>query len=322
MVIKELKKKDLTKFLDFLMKNYKVIAPVKKKHFHVFEIIKDSKQVDLTHHNTVYPFNKFFFPKYEEIFTFKNNKIKVNYNKEKRVLFGLRPCDSNALLVLDKIFLNNIEEPYYKLRRENTLIMVLECISTEVNCFCESMGTDKPKKYDLFFADEKKYYLVKAGSKEGEKILQNKLFKKTNKKITDKKLKFHKKLKKSNIKKMDKNFNSKVWEKYSKDCLSCCSCTITCPTCSCFSIDDNFDAIKGEGERTRTWTSCQNPDYSKVAGGHVFRRERAARAKHRVYCKLRYFKENFGVYSCVGCGRCLNNCPTSMDFTEVINKLK
>lgn len=322
MVIKELKKKDLNKFLDLLMKSYKVIAPVKKQHFHVFEIIQKPKQVDLTHHNTVYPFNKFFFPKYEEIFTFKNNKIKINYNKEKRVIFGLRPCDSNALLVLDKIFLNNIEEPYYKMRRENTLIIVLECISTEINCFCESMKTNKAKKYDLFFADEKDCYLVKAGSKEGEKILQNELFKKTNKKITDKKLKFHKKLTKKNIKKMDKVFDSKIWEKYAKDCLSCCACTITCPTCSCFSIDDDYDVIKEEGKRTRTWTSCQNPDYSKVAGGYVFRRERAARAKHRVYCKLKYFKENFGVYSCVGCGRCLNNCPTSMDFTEVINNLK
>ena len=322
MILKELKKSDLTKFIDFLMKDYKVIAPVKKKKFHAFEIITDSKQVDLTHHNTVYPFNKFFFPKYEEIFSFKKNKIKVDYSRKKRVLFGLRACDSNALLVLDKIFLGSIDEPYYKMRRENTLIIVLECVSTEINCFCESMGTNKAKEYDLFFADEKDCYLVKAGSEEGEKLLRNSLFKKTNRKITNKKLKFNKKLKKKNIKKMDKNFNSKIWEEYSKKCLSCCACTITCPTCSCFSIDDNFDAIKEEGKRVRTWTSCQNPDYSKVAGGYVFRRERGTRAKHRIYCKLRYFKENFKIYGCVGCGRCLNNCPTKMDFTEVINRLK
>ena len=198
------------------MKTYKVIAPVKKKHFHVFEIIETPSQIDLTHHNTVYPFNKFFFPKYEEIFSFKGNKIKADYDNKKKVLFGLRACDSNALLVLDKIFLNNIEEPYYKMRRENTLIIVLECLGTEINCFCESMGANKAKKYDLLFADEKDCYLVKAGSKEGEKILKNKLFKKTNKKITNKKLEFHKKLNINNIKKMDKNFNSKIWEEYSK----------------------------------------------------------------------------------------------------------
>jgi hypothetical protein len=36
MAVKELEKKKLTELIDFLMKTYEVIAPVKKKNFHVF----------------------------------------------------------------------------------------------------------------------------------------------------------------------------------------------------------------------------------------------------------------------------------------------
>ena len=38
--------------------------------------------------------------------------------------------------------------------------------------------------------------------------------------------------------------------------------------------------------------------------------------------KLVYFPaNNDGAYSCVGCGRCLNKCPISMNIVKVIKTL-
>ena len=44
--------------------------------------------------------------------------------------------------------------------------------------------------------------------------------------------------------------------------------------------------------------------------------------KQRIFCKLKYMYDIFGRARCVGCGRCVTNCPTDIDITEIANKLK
>ena len=107
-----------------------------------------------------------------------------------------------------------------------------------------------------------------------------------------------------------------VWDTIGAKCLCCGSCSTVCPTCSCFNVADEV----GEGgvaRRRRTWDSCLFRDYATVAGGHSFRSDRSERIRTRYYHKQEAFVREFGMPSCVGCGRCIDNCPTGINVVEV-----
>ena len=121
---------------------------------------------------------------------------------------------------------------------------------------------------------------------------------------------------------IENDYKNKIWESDANKCLSCSACTIYCPTCNCFDINDKIDINFKNGNRTRTQTSCQLKSFSEVAGGKCFRDSRLARFKHFVYHKISYFKKTHDKYMCVGCGRCLRVCPTKIDWVDTINKIK
>jgi sulfhydrogenase subunit beta (sulfur reductase) len=73
---------------------------------------------------------------------------------------------------------------------------------------------------------------------------------------------------------------SEVWEELGKKCLTCGSCSMVCPTCYCFNIYDKVSLDGNSGERFRQWDTCLSKDYTLVAGGHVFRKNRAERVKN------------------------------------------
>ncbi|MFC1800837.1 4Fe-4S dicluster domain-containing protein [Nanoarchaeota archaeon] len=110
--------------------------------------------------------------------------------------------------------------------------------------------------------------------------------------------------------------------KFAKECLSCSACTSTCPTCCCFDVEDYCELGGDCSKRNRKWISCQVLGFTKVAGGYVFRKEREDRLKHRILHKFRYHTNEFGKKMCIGCGRCITNCPTEIDITEVVKNLR
>ena len=64
------------------------------------------------------------------------------------------------------------------------------------------------------------------------------------------------------------------------------------------------------------------PEFTRVAGDHVFRKDREGRFKHRIYHQLDYYKDKYGEFLCTGCGRCIEGCPTRIDFVPIINEMK
>ncbi|MFC1455132.1 Glu/Leu/Phe/Val dehydrogenase dimerization domain-containing protein [Candidatus Undinarchaeota archaeon] len=307
---------DLPKFLDILIKDYGVIAPVKKGDKHYYKEIEDSSKADFNFDNTVYPPKKFFYPHKETLFEFNDN-VQTPDLKEKRAIVGIRPCDLNALLILDKIYMDDY---YYKTRRENTLYIAFNCTGDVCeNAFCCYDGFQNVKEgsYDLLFTEIKGGYVVEIGSGEGEKLLETKLFKKTDKE-SKRNLVCGSCFSKEKIEKMRTKFHSNVWKKNAKDCLSCTSCTVSCPTCMCFDIEDIPNIELDGGKRIRRNSSCQLKDFTRVAGNFHFREDREARLKHRLYHKWIYHPDQYGDFMCVGCGRCTTNCPTGINMVKMV----
>lgn len=304
---KILPKKELNDFLKKLLTRYELIAPVKKDNsLTKFEKVNDPKEIFLDKITRV-PIKKLFIPDNEVLIDFKKNKQE---NIRKKIIFGLRRCDLNALRILDKVMFDEL----YKSKRNNSVLIGLFCENPDDYCFCNSMELED--YYDLFFYPEGINYFISIGSKKGEALVKH--LKDSEKMIIKRQIN-HKVL---TDKKIERHYRNKVWESEANKCLSCSACTIYCPTCNCFDIRDSLDiSLKGDARR-RSEMSCQLLSFSRIAGGKSIRSSRLARFKHFIYHKLVYFKKKKGRYMCVGCGRCLRSCPPKIDWVETINLLE
>ena len=63
---------------------------------------------------------------------------------------------------------------------------------------------------------------------------------------------------------------------------------------------------------------CQGALCFAIAGGHNPRPTQAARQRQRYMHKFLYYPEREGAALCVGCGRCVEQCPVNIDIREVI----
>ena len=115
-------------------------------------------------------------------------------------------------------------------------------------------------------------------------------------------------------------WGSDKWASLSESCLGCGTCTFVCPTCQCYDIQD-FNT-GSEVKRYRCWDSCMYSDFTKMSAGQP-RPTQLERFRQRFMHKLVYFPtNNDGAYSCVGCGRCLQKCPISMNIAKVMKTLQ
>ena len=114
-----------------------------------------------------------------------------------------------------------------------------------------------------------------------------------------------------------------MWKEYDKRCIQCGSCTIACPTCSCYTTRDIiYNENINVGERKRVQASCHIDGFDEMAGGHRFRNTAGDKMRYKVLHKIHDYKEKFGdTHMCVGCGRCTDRCPENISITATINKV-
>ena len=285
----------------------------------------------------------FFFPKTEHMVSYELNgqEVKVvdpRKEVEDFVIFGVRACDAKGFTAIDNVYLNmDPVDSYYKNRREHGTVIVLACNDPAKTCFCSTFGIDaslaaSPAGGDVscWLADGK--YFFQANTDKGKKFIENakaaltdsadaavEEVKKDIKAKVEAQPFAHLDLSKFQGKDMLKIFNSKVWDKVSEPCVGCGTCTYVCPTCMCFDVRD-FDT--GNGVRQiRCWDSCMYNDFTQMAAENP-RHTQKERSRQRFMHKLMYYPmAHEGMYSCVGCGRCVENCPVNMNIVKVIKAI-
>ena len=337
---KAIPKDSLGEFVSKLSKRYRIFGPKKRRTEWIFDEVRSAEEMDLQYSTTILPPRKFFVPTHEDLFSFRmDGGIEEPAEPEVRALiFGIHSCDLNALLLLDEVFLGEFPSPSYAKRRGNTALVALTCNEVGENCFCESMGTgpSPARGYDVLLTDLGGEYLAEAGSKRGEEILALAKgrpategdFDGKAKAIERSKSKFKKKVDLEGIDELfQRNLDNPIWSRLGEKDLACGLCVNSCPTCFCFDVRDRLNFPMDSGARYKEWDACVLLEFSQVALGGNFRRDRAARIRQFIGHNLGWggasqFREFKGKAKCVGCGRCIRYCPAGIDLTEVAEELR
>ena len=288
--------------------------------------------------NTVRSAKDFFFPQTENLMDFKMHEkqieiIDTRKETEDFVVFGVRACDARAFRVLDNVFLAEPVDTYYQNRREHGTIVTVACTRPVETCFCGTFDID-PANADgdvNAYKTEDTLYLT-ARTEKGEKLLET--LASVTEEADEKPVEEQKALIKERMARLplanlrpdafgkDKTsefFNAPEWKELSESCLGCGTCTFICPTCQCYDIRD-FNTGHGV-KRFRCWDSCMYSDFTKMSAGQP-RLTQMERFRQRFMHKLVYYPtNNEGLFSCVGCGRCMNRCPIQMNIVKVMKKL-
>ena len=334
-------KETFFRWLDSLRKNFKLIGPVSAGSQTVIKEVSSSKDLNMEYATTMLsPGKLFIYKPVEEICRFGFNKgISVKEaasHPEKQLIVGVHPCDTNAILYLDKTFLGAYRDPFYEARRKNTVIISLNCMQASLNCFCSSVGSgpflSKDKGYDMLLTDFGDEYLVEIKSRRAGELFNLKGHKGKSAGSREMKIKSEKEksviagIKKTvNIEGLDslfmENLNHPVWQQVADGrCLSCSNCVMVCPTCFCYNVVDETSMDLKSVRRFRHLDACQDIRFAEVYGGN-FRQQRGARLRQFVTHKMNQTRQ-YGVSGTVGCGRCITWCPTGIDLTEITKTIQ
>ncbi|MBQ2686974.1 MAG: 4Fe-4S dicluster domain-containing protein [Clostridia bacterium] len=286
---------------------------------------------------TVRSAKDFFFPQTETIAEFKvlGKNIEIIDRRcecEDFAIFGVRACDLKSFEILDRVFLSEPVDTYYKNRREHSVVMTLACERPEETCFCTAFGIDpsSPRGDIECYTDSEYLYLDPVSEKGKELVAKLSFLEECDSSAANNVKSIIKeraeKLPLAKVKtdafgegKTAELFNREEWAELSESCLGCGTCTFVCPTCQCYDIKDY--SAGGSVERFRCWDSCMYSDFTLMAHGNS-RNSQKERFRQRFMHKLVYYPENNeGIFGCVGCGRCVERCPISMNIVKVMKKL-
>lgn len=309
-----------------LNKHYAIIAPVEKpgkgrfsdtalvsyREVQSFEEIEFFKKTQLSAKSVLLPIRQMMF-------SFRDDQIEEADEAIGPVIIFLRSCDIHAIKVLDAHFLNRdgYRDFYYQRLRQKVKLFLIECEKPFENCFCVSFKTNKTDDWAVFIRKREGGYEIQLKDKElaayfpparedipGPRFVEQ----------DSAALKIPQEIDKS-------IFEDELWEEYTLRCIACGRCTLTCPTCSCFSVQDTLAEGDASGGRERLWSSCMVKRFSLLAGAHDFRTKEGDRLRYRVLHKIYDFRKRQGLNMCIGCGRCDDVCPEYISMSKCIEKI-
>jgi len=282
--------------------------------------------------NPVNSLKTLVYPQTEAVLEFEGGETDVTVREASppapQVIFGGRPCDAAGLDLIARVFMEGpFVDELFRRRREATTIMTVACRQAAPSCFCRAMGLSPASERgsDVLFFPDPEGYLVEALTEAGEQILEqaaglldDATGDQARRACQELPVPLAGDLNTVRLT-PEEGFEHPYWEHLARRCRSCGTCTYLCPTCYCTAL---FDVTRGtRGRRLRGWDCCQFKDFLLMAGGHNARPQKKQRVRNRFLHKLSYHPANYGEQACVGCGRCVDNCPVCLHMAGVLKDL-
>jgi sulfhydrogenase subunit beta (sulfur reductase) len=323
-----IKKEEWDKAIEQLLLSYTIFAAVDNEFGIDYEIVSP-ENISRISYNKAKPatsLKTFFLP-------VKENVTSGASLKKQRVIIGAPNCDIQGLKLLDEIYLDkDFYDIFYQERREDTIIISIDCFDKQEHCHCSSYGimpwsdadadlsvirtgdlivlriiTLKGQKFVNQFSlvhvlmDENIISEIDKSHSKAESLLIE-----SNKGLPDYKV----------TGAIVKDAGDEIWKKYSTHCVSCGACATICPTCSCFLLID-----KPGFEKIKQLDACQYPGFERVAGGEDSLNELPRRFRNRYMCKYVWKPQKFNSIACTGCGRCIEACIGKINKNELFIEL-
>ena len=339
----------LQKFIAYLQKQkYSVFGPFEEDGIIKIKQVINSKKFKLLGKLSFYSFKKFFLPQKEILFNFeKNHLIKNKEISKKQALFGMSIFDLKALTLYNNVFEKDF---FYQQRRKNTLVIGQSIMLSDEKVFKnweEKYEEDvlEHLRFDIFLGitnhptsqvcwpfflehnelkSQKIKYKIFTGTIIGQKILDEFGYK------DYEHIQFTGPIKEEGVSlemikiknAMKKKYKAEIWEELGKKCIECGKCSLVCPTCFCFDINDQMILGKNKGQREQCWTSCFYQEFSEIAGGYKFLNSAAKKIYNWYYHKFVRIPEEYNLSGCTECGRCIKVCPAGIDIRKVLESIK
>ncbi len=349
MTVKFVPRDKFSEFIAEITKGFELYGHQAKKGEHTHMVRTTAEDIVLGTARAVEPLKAFLFPPREDLGEYFAKS--AEQDAVPTALVGVTACNLRALKVLDHVFLGgDFKDPYYEKRRQNLLIVSMDCILPLDVCFCTFFKQEPYPRdgYDLNLsplAGGKEGYLVEAGSKNGEELLakQTELTAASEARIAhrDEQRNASTRLVDDQVKtagltpidsaqagpveKITEKFRASreadaaFWRKHADKCVECGACNFICPACHCFLLVDVEQ--RGKFRRFKNWDSCLLLSFARVAGGANPRRQRVERLQNRFEKKFDFLPSTTGLWGCTGCGRCTEACAGDIDIREVLKDI-
>ena len=252
-----------------LMADYRVVGPQAKGPAFVFDTLADPADLRLDYSTTILSPKVVLQPPRERLATFHMGgepSVEPIVEAEPMVIMGVHTCDLHAIQLLDKVFSTDYPDANYLARREQAVIVSIECLQPcDEHSFCKDMGTlAADEGYDLNLTDLGDVYAVHVGTAAGGGLLEKHADARP---ATEKDVKHLDEVLGARWSRFKNRlafdaaelpamlataYEHPLWDELGERCLACGSCTNVCPTCYCFYLYDQALSPR-EFERLRTW---------------------------------------------------------------------
>lgn len=304
------------KLIKFLLREHRVIAPVKKGQDFYFEEIDSVDQVEIPKKTPLNSFKSFIAP-YDQNIT---DSKKIEFARQ--AIVGVPIFDLKAIALWDQVF---DKDPFYQAKRRATII-VAGVIVPDDKKFASQFAENilEYLKFDILHDPTSGGEQVYSGSKTGQEILES--LEVENYEHIDYRGPYPAeegldKLTRERARKVLKSYHHPMWKKLAAECIECGKCTAACPTCYCFDALDKATDLEEESKRCRRFSSCFYQDFARVAGGHDFLETKADRLYNFYSHKFARNPHQQKLSGCVGCLRCFKVCPVGIDIREILKEI-
>lgn len=330
---------DFPRFVDAIIGAKRVIGPVAKRSKFVYAELESAAELRLDFDVTLLPPKKVFFPPVQDVVRWDAEGVRGCIDPVETVLLGVHFYDVRGIDIADTFFRNGYADADYLAQREATTIVASNVQNVSPRAFWASPAFGiAPTGHDAFLTAIDGGYVLETRTPKGEALLAFGHFRPaTAEEVSAAAEENARALEKCQetlpytaeeiATKVRESFgNEKMWDELARDCFSCGSCNIVCPTCYCFGVSDQYNLDQESGRRHRHWDACMTWEFASVtqAGGEKdnFREHYQARFRHRFMRKTAYQYDLVGGLACTGCGRCSQVCTADIaNPARVITKI-